>query len=150
MLIEKEINGHIYEFEVPDNQLVAKKIAGTYTGYQLTQETEGYLSNIFMQEDCSKEVKKIGTLIYKPEHEKLTLYKHINPAEHLHLKTNSFGINNEIMKNLRASDRIVINDEKNKYQISVYKALKVGQYLHFSAFELQFFIPVKEFKILEK
>ena len=31
MLVKKEINGHIYEFELLDNAIVANKIKGKYS-----------------------------------------------------------------------------------------------------------------------
>lgn len=153
MLVKKEINGHIYEFELLDNAIIANKIKGRYLGYNLTQFTEGCVSKIYMQETgCMSSGKKkcIGTLIYNQDKEKITLYKNVNPKEHLHIKSNSYGVNSEIIKNLRTSDGIIIDDKKNKYYISVAKALKVGQYLHFNAYELQLFIPIEQFKILSK
>ena len=149
MKIIKEHNGYEYEIEVPDNAIIAKKVVGNYIGYKITQSTEGYTTKLFLQNEGffeGKEKKCIGTLIYKPETDKVILYKKIDPKEHIHIKSSSFGINNEIIKNLRTSDTILIDDTKNLYSISVAKALKVGQYLHFTKFELQLFIPIDQFK----
>lgn len=149
MKIIKEYNGYEYEIEVPDNAIIAKKVVGNYIGYKITQSTEGYTTKLFLQNEGffeDKDKKCIGTLIYRPETDKVVLFKKINPDEHIHIKTNSFGINNEIIKNLRTSDYIVVDDNKNTYCISVAKALKVGQYLHFTKFELQLFIPIDKFK----
>lgn len=149
MIIEKEINGYTYEIEVPENALIAKKIIGIYKGYVISQHTEGYNTQLFLHDinfPNQNEKKLIGTLIYKPEYERVILYKHINPQEHIHIKSQSFGINNEIIKNLRTSDYIIIDDSTNMYKISVGNALKKGQYLHFNAYELQLFIPIENFK----
>ena len=149
MQITKIINGYEYEFEVPDNMILAKKIIGDYKGYKITQKTEGYLTELFLQEVgyfTKKETKRIGTLIYKPDTQKVMLYKKINPTEHVHIKSKSFGINNEIIRNMRASDYIVIDDGQKKYTISVGNALKKGQYMHFKTYELQLFIPIENFK----
>ena len=148
MQIKKIINGYEYEFEVSDNIILAKSICKNYLGYKIEQKTEGYHTQLFMIEAGQKDKKLIGTLIYNPKTENIILYKHINPQEHIHIKSKSFGINNEIIKNLRTSDKIVIDDGKDKYTISVANALKKGQYLHFTAFELQLFVPIENFKKL--
>ena len=148
MQIKKVINGYEYEFEVPDNMIIAKSICKSYLGYKIEQKTEGYHTQLFMIASGQKDKKLIGTLIYNPKTENIILYKHINPQEHIHIKSKSFGINNEIIKNLRTSDKIVIDDGKDKYTISVANALKKGQYLHFTAFELQLFVPIENFKKL--
>lgn len=153
MIITKNINGYDYEFEVTENYLVGKKIEGKYPGYNIRQETSGYLTKIFLKSTdfySAKEEKLIGTLIYKPEIDNILLYKNINPEEHIHIKSSSFGINNEIIKNLRTSDKILIQVGQEKYFISVSKAMKVGQYLHFNQYELQLFIPIKEFRKIVK
>lgn len=153
MIITKNINGYDYEFEVTENYLIGKKIEGKYPGYNIRQETNGYLTKIFLKSTdfySTKEEKLIGALIYKPEIDNILLYKNINPEEHIHIKSSSFGINNEIMKNLRTSDKILIQVGKEKYFISVSKAMKVGQYLHFNQYELQLFIPIKEFRKIVK
>lgn len=149
MIVTKMINGYEYEIEVPENAIIAKKIIGKYAGFEITQHTEGYTSELYLHNTGyfeSKEKKLIATLIYKPNIERVILYKHINPQEHIHIKSNSFGINNEIIKNLRTSDYIIIDDGSNKYKISVGNAIKKGQYLHFTKYELQLFIPIENFK----
>lgn len=153
MQITKNINGHDYTFEVPENYIVAEEISGTYDGYKLTQETCCYCSRIFKKETSEfsgKEVKHIGTLIYNPDSSKITLHKFVDDAEHKFIKGQSYGINNEIIKRLRTFDRILIENKKNYFEIPVAKALKIGNYLHFDKYELQLFIPIEEFKIIEK
>lgn len=149
MEITKTINGHEYTFEVPQNWIVAEEIKGNYDGYKLTHETNCYCSKIYKQNTNffdDKEIKNIGTLIYNPETERITLYKHVNDEEHRFEKGLAYGINNEIIKHLRTFDKILIENKTNKFVISVAKALKVGQYLHFNKYELQLFIPISEFK----
>lgn len=151
MQITKNIKGIEYTFEVPQNWMVAEEIKGNYDGYKLTHDTNCYCSKIYKTNTSfyeDKKVKNIGTLIFNPETERITLYKYVNDEEHKFLKSQSYGINNEIIKHLRTFDKIIIENNKSKYLISVSKALKVGQYLHFDKYELQLFIPISEFKQL--
>lgn len=153
MEIKKIINGHEYTFEVPQNFIVAEEIKGNYDGYKIIHETNCYSSTLYKANTNFYEKKKmqnIGILVFNPETEKITLHKFVNDAEHKFLKSQSYGINNEIIKHLRTFDNIIIHNKKDKFFISVSKALKVGQYLHFDKYELQLFIPISEFTILKK
>lgn len=151
MQITKEINGMEYTFEVPLNHIVATDIAKSYDGYRIEHNTECYISKLFKVNTSAflpKERKLIGTLKCNPETEIITLIKYVDDDVHKFLKTEAYGINNEIIKHLRPCDKILIVAGKSKFTISVSKALKVGQYLHFSKYELQLFIPISEFKQL--
>jgi len=151
MQITKEINGREYTFEVPQNHIIAKDIAKSYDGYRIEFTTDCYTSKLFMVNTSAflpKERKLIGTLRYNPETEIVTLVKFVDDEIHKFLKMESYGINNEIIKHLRPCDQILIVAGKAKFKISVNKAIKVGQYLHFNKYELQLFIPISEFKNL--
>lgn len=153
MQITKEVNGHEYTFEVPENWIIAEEIKGNYDGYKIIQETSCYCSKLFRVNTSAfleKEVKQIGMLCYNPDTEKVTLFKFVNDEEHRFEKGQMYGINNEIIKHMRTFDRIVIENKTHKFEISVAKAVKVGQYLHFDKYELQLFIPIDEFKTTEK
>ena len=149
MQIKKTIKGIEYTFEVPLNMIIAQDIAKSYDGYRIEQETNCYTSNLYKVNTSvflPKERKLIGRLLYNPNYDYITLYKFVNDDIHKFLKSDAYGINNEIIKHLRTCDKIMIRSKDNKYTISVAKALKVGQYLHFDKYELQLFIPIKEFK----
>lgn len=153
MQITKEINGHEYTFEVTQNWLAAHDIAKCYDGYKIFHCTSCYCSKLYLQNTSvfeeNKEPKLIGTLIYNPDTERMILYKKVSDEEHKFIKGQSYGINNEIIKHLRTFDKIIIDNSSNRFEISVAKAIKVGEYLHFNKYELQLFIPIEEFKMTD-
>ena len=65
-----------------------------------------------------------------------------------------FGVQYDVFKYLRDSDIIQIHTIENVsgvkmnfcYQISKYKALRNGRFLHFKGHGTQFFIPIADFK----
>lgn len=153
MQITKVINGHEYTFEVPQNAITAKEICRSYDGYKIECEiscntTWFYKINTGFTVD--KTPKMIGQLSYNPETERMTLYKFVDDEKHRFEASVSYGINNEIIKHMRVFDRIVISNKTNRFEISVAKAIKVGQYLHFDKYELQLFVPISEFKMFER
>ena len=153
MQVIREINGHQYEFEVPENWIIAEEMKGVYNGYKLSHETSCYSSKIYKtntSEFSDKETKNIGTLLFNPDTERITLYKFVNDEIHRFETGDAYGVNNEIIKRLRTFDRILIENKTNYFEISVAKAVKVGQYLHFDKYELQLFIPISEFKVKDK
>lgn len=153
MEVVRIVNGHEYTFVVMPNWMVAEEIKGNYDGYKIEQETSCYKSVLYKINTGAfktKERKNIGTLICNPETEQITLYKFVNDEEHRFKSGQMYGINNEIIKHLRTYDRILIENKTNYFEISVAKAMKVGQYLHFDKYELQLFIPISEFKTKEK
>lgn len=152
MRITKKINGIEYEFEIPLNHIIAKDIARSYDGYRIEQISECYSSFLYKVNTSAflpKERKLIGRLKYNPSTDNITLIKFVDDNIHKFLKAEAYGINNEIIKHLRPCDKILINANKTKYIISIAKALKVGQYLHFDKYELQLFVPIKEFQIVK-
>lgn len=149
MKVTKIINGIEYEFEIPFNQEIAKSICQSYYGYKIISKTKGYSTELYKVNTSiflENEIKLIGTLIYNTEKDILTLYKFVNNNIHKFIKSDSYGINNEIISRLRAKDQIFISDGNTNYKISVRKALTVGKYLQFDKYEKQIFIPIKEFK----
>lgn len=155
MKIKRTINGHEYTFEVYQNWIIAQELVNQkYAGYQLKEKTNNNVTCIykvnskFFEKNIPKE---IGKLICDIDTNRITLYKFVNLDKHYFLKSDSFGINNDILKHLRPSDYIVIETSKKEvYSISVQKALKVGQYLHFQEYELQLFVPITSFKKCKK
>lgn len=153
MKVIKTINGKDYEFEIPFNQEIANSISQLYYGYRIENKTCGYVSKLYKINTSAflpKETKLIGTLIYNPEQDKLTLFKQVDESKHKFLKYESFGINNEIISRLRAQDSILISNGIDMYKISIRKALSVGKYLQFDKYEKQLFIGIKEFKLIKK
>ncbi len=80
------------------------------------------------------------------------LYKNCTHEKQVQ-KTNAWGISDEIIMFLKANQKasekevsIILTDQKKKkYEITLEKALEVGQYFQFKEFEKQLFIPIKDF-----
>lgn len=152
MQIKKVIRGVEYTFEVPFNHEIGQSIAQSYYGYKIEAETTAYSTKLFKVNTSAflpDERKCIGTLVYDNEKDTLTLFKHVDNSIHKFLKSDSYGINNETVSRLRAKDRILIEDGKFLYSISVRKALTVGKYMQFDKYEKQLFVPISEFKQIE-
>lgn len=152
MQITKTIRGTEYVFEIPFNQLIAKSMANSYYGYRIEDVTEAYSTKLYRvntSEFLPKETKLIGTLIYEADIDRITLYKFVDMTKHKFEKTESFGINNEVISRLRPKDRVFISNGKQNYIISIRKALTVGKYLQFDKYEKQLFVPISEFKLSE-
>lgn len=150
MNIKKFINGIEYEFEIPLNQELGNLMAQSYYGYRIETKTNGYHTELYKINTSAflpKETKLIGILIYNVGIDQITLYKFVDMTKHKFIKSESFGVNNEIINRLRPKDRIFISNGECNYIISVRKALTVGKYMQFDKYEKQLFIPIKEFKI---
>lgn len=152
MQIKKVIRGVEYTFEIPFNQEIAKTMEQSYYGYRIVSKTAGYSTQLFKvntSEFLPKETKLIGTLIYDIDIDLITLYKYVDESVHKFIKSDSFGVNNEVISRLRAKDQILISNGKVNYKMSVRKALTVGKYMQFDKYEKQLFIPISEFKQTE-
>ena len=152
MQIKKVIRGIEYTFEVPFNHEIGQSIAQSYFGYKIEAETTAYATKLYKVNTSAflpNERKCIGTLVYDNDKDTITLYKHVDNNIHKFLKSESYGINNEIVSRLRAKDRILIEDDNFFYSISVRKALTVGKYMQFDKYEKQLFVPITEFKQIE-
>ena len=145
-------NGYIYE--IGRNEIVADAIAGNKGGYKLGHYTDGYVSKIFFKSNNffhSKEPKNIGELIYDYEKDIITYRKYINQAKHEFHRTESIGLNWDVISNLCPKDKIVIIETSDKKRItrtiSVSKALKFQDFKYFKnlGYEKQLFIPKEEF-----
>lgn len=150
MKVTKIINGIEYEFEIPLNQELGSSMAQSYYGYKIQAKTNGYHTELYKVNTSAflpKETKLIGTLIYNIDIDQITLYKFVDMTKHKFIKSDSFGVNNEIISRLRPKDRIFISNGEVNYIISVRKALTVGKYLQFDKYEKQLFIPIEEFKV---
>lgn len=149
MKVIKVINGKEYEFEIPLNQELASSITQSYYGYRIEDKTSGYHTELYKVNTSAflhKETKLIGTLVYNVNMDQITLYKFVDMTKHKFIKSDSFGVNNEIISRLRPRDRIFISNGEVNYIISVRKALTVGKYMQFDKYEKQLFIPIEEFK----
>ena len=151
-----EENGKVFEYETGRNYTVAKQIKGNYVGFSLGHSTSGYVSEILFKSNNffeDKKPKNIGSLIYDPATDIITYFKHIQQAKHEFHKSESLGINNNILSNLCPKDKIVIiehvENKKYIYSISVRKAISVASYMTFKNYEKQAFIPKSEFKSKE-
>ena len=152
MKIKMVKDGIEYTYEVPFNQEIGQSIAQSYYGYRIEAETTAYSTKLYKVNTSAflpKERKLIGTLVYDYEKDWLTLYKHVNNDINKFIKAESYGINNEIIGKMRSSDKIIIEDGKFLYSISVRKALTVGKYMQFDKYEKQLFVPISEFKQTE-
>lgn len=155
--IYKEINGHTYEYEVGRNYLIGESIKGNKDGYKLTHRTDGFISTIFFQTNnfFNNKEKNIGLLCYDFDNDIVTYKKFIKQSTHEFHKSDSIGLNWEIVSNMCPKDFIiVIEDCGNKRlirSISVSKALKFQDFKYFKylGYEKQVFIPACEFKTKE-
>lgn len=152
MRITKEIHGCKYEIEIPFNQEVAKSMEQNYYGYKIVSKTAAYSTKLYKVNTSAflpNETKLIGTLVYDIDGDILTLYKFVDMNIHKHIKSDSFGVNNEVISRLRPRDCILISDGERNYKMSVRKALTVGKYMQFDRYEKQLFIPISEFQVKE-
>lgn len=71
-------------------------------------------------------------------------------SKHLHRKSNSWGLNNELLTRLqemKVENIMWFDTEQNKTYVSTLEDwIKKGEYLHFKGFELQRFLNDKHFK----
>lgn len=147
------------EYEVGRNYLIGEKIKGDKGGYKLLHQTDGFTSTIFFQSNNffhDKTLKNIGSLSYDFTTDIVTYRKcGFKSLEHEFHKTESIGLNWDIISNLCPKDLIVvIENQGNKRivrSISVLKALKFQDFRYFKklGYEKQIFIPACEFKVQE-
>lgn len=143
-----------YEYEVGRNYIVGESIKGEKVGYKLAHKTDGFTSTIYFVSNNffhSKEPKNIGELLYDFNTDIITYRKFIKQQEHEFHKTESIGLNWDVVSNLCPKDRIVVIETCNKKRItraiSVSKALKFQDFKYFKelGYEKQIFIPKEEF-----
>lgn len=142
------------EYEVGRNYIVGESIKGDKVGYKLAHKTDGFTSTIYFISNNffhDKQPKNIGELHYDFTTDIITYKKFIKQQEHEFHKTDSIGLNWDIVSNLCPKDRIVIIETSNKTRfvrtISVSKALKFQDFKYFKnlGYEKQLFIPKSEF-----
>ena len=153
MIETRIINGTSYDFEVPENEIMAREIiAKKFDDYEIKRITEFYKTTFYK---CfNGEKKEIGRLFYDCESGKFHLFKFVKPTRHIMNKTGEVGVNGTLFSKLRIGDYIHFQIGDKKYKIRVEKAAKVGNYKNFgiTAYnsELQFFIPISELTLIKK
>lgn len=158
MKLVKVVNGIEYSFTTGRNYTVGEAVKGDYDGYSLIHEHNGFKSTIFFKSKnfFNKESKNIGVLLYDYDANIVTYKKYgFKQLEHTFHKTESMGLNWDIISNLCPKDKILIEsktDEKRTiFTISVSKAMKFQEFMYFKpgGYEKQIFIPISEFKVIE-
>lgn len=157
--IVKIVDGQERIYEVGRNYLIGENVKGNKGYYKLLHKSDGFFSTIFFQSNNffhDKELKNIGTLSYDFEKDIVTYRKYgYKPADHEFHKTDSIGLNWEIISNMCPKDliKVISTQDKKKivYSISVSKALKFQDFKYFKnlGYEKQIFIPACEFKAKE-
>lgn len=155
--MKQVIFGHEYEVEVGRNYLIGESIKGNKGGYRLIHKTNGLVSTIFFKTNgfYDNKEKNIGLLYYDFDNDIVTYKKFIKSHKHEFHKTDSIGLNWDIVSNLCPKDLILVVENKSKkqlvYSISVSKALRFQDFKYFKhlGYERQVFIPKCEFKTKE-
>lgn len=147
------------EYEVGRNYVIGENIKGDKGGYKLLHKYDGFTSTIYFQSNNffqDKTPKNIGTLSYDFTTDIVTYRKYgFKPSTHEFHKTDSIGLNWEVILNLCPKDLISVvevqNNKKIVRSISVSKALKFQDFKYFKnlGYEKQVFIPACEFKTKE-
>ena len=151
------INGCQYECYGYPNALLAKNITKLYDGYFLKTEVKDNVTNIFWRSShyFKPRLKFIGKVVYDIASDTMTYIKYgFKPELHEFHKDSSFGLNWDVIRELRAKDYIQIEEPtikpkgKNIYSISVNKLLSDKTFRHFKAegYEKQVFVPRENFK----
>lgn len=158
MRIVKVVNGIEYVFDVGRNYEIGEQIKGDKDGYSLIHQFDGFNSTIFFKSRrfFDSEQKNIGILLYDHTSDIVTYKKYGFKKEIHEFKTaEAFGLNWDIVSNLKAKDRVVIEEKADNkkilYLISVSKLLRFQNFRYFKSdgFEKQIFIPVCEFRRIE-
>jgi len=155
---KKIINGYEYEMHGYPNALLAYNITRLYDGYFLKTEVKDNVTNIFWQSGnyFKRKLKFIGKVVYDLSTDTMTYIKYGFKQElHEFHKDNSFGLNWDVIRELRAKDYIRIEEPttkpkgKNIYTISVSKLLSDKKFRHFKTegYEKQIFVPKENFKV---
>lgn len=150
----KEIDGKEYIYEVGRNYIIMEAIKGDKGHYKIGHKYDGITSTIYFKSNnyLDNEPKIIGQLLYDFDTDIITYRKYIKQATHEYHKTNSLGLNWEIVSNLCPKDYIKIivdtGDKKIVHTISVSKALKFQDFRYYKmqGYEKQIFIPIEEFR----
>ena len=155
---KKIINGYEYCVYGYPNALLAQNITRLYDGYFLKTEVKDNVTNIFWQSGnyFKPKLKYIGKVVYDLSSDTMTYIKYGFKQElHEFHKDNSFGLNWDVIRELRAKDYVRIEEPtikprgKNIYTISVSKLLEHKTFRHFKAegYEKQVFVPIEDFKM---
>jgi hypothetical protein len=151
--IKKEINGREYTFEVGRNYIVMESIRGDKGHYKIGHRYDGSTSQILFKSNTEQDViKVIGWLLYDFEKDIITYRKYISESVHEYHKTNSLGVNWEVISNLCPKDiiKIIVDNGKKQvvHTISVSKALKYQDFRYYKTqgYEKQLLIPIEAFK----
>ena len=162
------VNGYEY-FQSLAHQLADFVCQKKYEEYRFSVEYGFLSSKMFLETVIEKgnmfhatkysEKKCIGVILYDANNNRMILRKtNVDRTIHeFHADgdlDDCFGVQYDVFKYLRDSDIIQIHPIENVsgvkmnfcYQISKYKALRNGRFLHFKGHGTQFFIPIADFK----
>ena len=132
--------------------MALKEIAKIYDDSEncmIIQHDDHFNSRIIrIQTRFSEHTKRIGVINL---HEKWLFVKRVR-SEHLHKKSNSYGLNHHILANATKFDHVKITDDFGTYLIPLQTVLDEGKFLHFKkqGFERQLFLDldlIRKYKI---
>ena len=144
-----------YKYEVGRNYEVMQAVKGNKGNYSLGCHYDGFTAEILFKSNNffdDKEIKVIGRLLYDWDKDIITYRKYIKQEAHEFHKTQSLGLNWDILSHLTPRDyiRIVVDTGKSKivHTMSVRKALGYQDFKQFKSqgYEKQLFIPIDDFK----
>lgn len=146
------------QYEVGRNYEIMNAIKGNKGGYCIGFRYDGFTAEILFKSNNffdDKEPKVIGRLLYNWEKDIVTYRKYIKQEAHEFHKTQSLGLNWDILSHLTPRDNILIVVDTGKSKIvhtmSVRKALDYQDFKQFKSqgYEKQLFIPIADFKTQE-
>lgn len=147
-----------YTYEVGRNYEIMNAIKGNKGGYCIGFRYDGFTAEILFKSNNffdDKEPKVIGRLLYDWEKDVVTYRKYIKQEAHEFHKTQSLGLNWDILSHLTPRDNILIvvdtGNKKIVHTMSVRKALGYQDFKQFKSqgYEKQLFIPTADFKTRE-
>ena len=147
-----------YTYEVGRNYEIMQAVKGHKGGYSIGFRYDGFTAEILFKSNNffdDKEPKVIGRLLYNWEKDVVTYRKYIKQEAHEFHKTQSLGLNWDILSHLTPRDNILIVVDTGKSKIvhtmSVRKALGYQDFKQFKSqgYEKQLFIPIADFKTQE-
>ena len=134
--IVKVVNGQERVYEVGRNYVIGERIKGDKGGYKLLHHTDGFTSTIYFQSNNffhDKTPKNIGCLLYDFTNDIVTYRKYgFKTSEHEFHKTDSIGLNWDIVSNLCPKDLIsVVEVQGNKKIVAFnicFKGIKISRF----------------------
>jgi len=89
-----------------------------------------------------KRIRKLFS-IHKPLN---LIYCERKRKKHLHIKSDSYGFNWEVLMKAKSVENVLLKDELGMYLIPIKFIKDRGQFMHFAKkkFELQIFLPLEE------